>query len=131
MAVRMLDKDTLNILASTPVSGRTLVSTPTIKAWAGKNGYKVTFGRKGRMAREVVDAFNSAHKTKQYLPSQPAQDEQTFTYTGSDGRKRKFKAQTKVMRAWAQAQPDLTVGQRGRFTQDVIDAYGRFLRESE
>lgn len=114
--------------AVTEVAGFRQATAKDVKSWAGENGFTVKEGR-GRMPMEVVHAFNAAKARNkvQYILATDAQPEQEYAYTTAKGRSGKFRAQPKDIRAWA-VDNGHEVGARGRFRQDVLDAYGQALR---
>lgn len=127
----MATKTDTTLLAVTPVAGYRQASADEVKAWAADNGFTVKPGR-GRMPLAVVNAFNEAHgkgrkRKAQYVLGSKVQTEREYVYTTAKGRKGKFSAQPQDIRAWAQEQ-GLTTAVRGKFSQDILDAYGQALR---
>lgn len=45
-------------------TAKTLVSIADVRAWAIARGLAV--GARGRLSQEVIEAFNSAHRVKEY-----------------------------------------------------------------
>lgn len=105
--------------------GYKVAPAEAVKDWGKTNGYKVNEGR-GRMPLSLVEAFNKANKRRRvvYVPGTDTQPEQVYEFTTAAGRKSKFKAQPQDVRAWAKDK-GLTVGERGRFSAAVRDAYGQ------
>lgn len=128
----MATKVDTTLHAVTPVSGYRQATATDVKDWAEKNGFDVKRGR-GRMPLEVVHAFNAAHrrtksrKGTQYVLGSATQAAQTYAYTTAKGRQGKFTAEPRAIRAWA-VENGHEVGARGRFRQEVLDAYGQAQR---
>lgn len=129
----MATKVDTTLHAVTPVAGYRQATATDVKDWAEKNGYTVSRGR-GRMPLEVVNAFNAAHrrtksrKGTQYVLGSATQEARSYTYTTAKGRQGKFTAEPRAIRAWAEENGH-EVGARGRFRQDVLDAYGQAQRK--
>lgn len=111
--------------ALTPIAGYRQVPASDVKAWAADNGFTVHNGR-GAMPREVINAYNAAHvrNRRQYVVASKVQPVQTFNYTTASDRQGKFTAAPAAVRSWAQDN-GLKVGARGRFSAEVLDAYGQ------
>lgn len=127
----MAAKTDTNLLAVTPVAGFRQATAAEVKAWAADNGFTVKPGR-GRMPMEVVHAFNAKHgagrkRKAQYVLGSAVQDERDYGYTTAKGRQGKFSARPADIRAWAQSE-GLTTATRGKFSQEILDAYGQALR---
>lgn len=129
----MATKVDTTLHAVTPVAGYRQATATDVKDWAESNGFTVKRGR-GRMSLEVVHAFNAAHRrTKsrrtgvQYVLNSQSQPTQTYGYTTAKGRQGKFSATPAAIREWARENGH-EVGARGRFRQDVLDAYGQAQR---
>jgi hypothetical protein len=112
----------------TEIAGYKQATAADVKAWAADNGFTVKPGR-GRMAFEVIDAYNAAHKRKrtQYVVGSALDSEVEYGYTTAKGRKGKFRARPSEVRAWAR-ENGFEVGDRGRFRAEILDAFGQALR---
>ena len=122
----MAAASTITVHAVTPLAGYRQATASEVKEFGEKNGFKVNAGR-GRMALDLVHAFNKANKRRkvQYVTGTgQASRTATYEFTTAAGRKSKFKAQPQDVRAWAKDK-GLTVGERGRFSAAVRDAYGQ------
>lgn len=108
--------------------GKRLSTTPALYAWGRENGFTVPEAQ-GRPAKALIDAYNDDTANKRarrvYVSGAAPEPLVTFDYVTASGRQSKFQATNSEVREWAKAQPDLTVGERGRFSQAVRDAYGQ------
>lgn len=127
---KTLDNTDLVLRREVVLAGFTQHTAKDVKSWGADNGFKVNAG-KGRMALALVDAFNEAHgkgkRKGQYVLRSKATAVRDWNYTTAKGRKGKFKATTTDIRAWAREE-GLTEADRGRFSQEIVDAYGQMLR---
>ena len=122
----MAAQSTITVHAVTPLAGYRQATASEVKEFGEKNGFKVNAGR-GRMALDLVHAFNKANKRRkvQYVTGTGQSTRtQEYAFTTAAGRESKFTAVPSEVRAWAKEQ-GLTVGERGRFTQEVRNAYGQ------
>lgn len=114
--------------AAAEAAGKRLATTEALYAWGRENGYNVPEAQ-GRPAKALIDGFNgdtsNRRKRLTYVSGAAPEPLVTFDYVTATGRKSKFQATNSEVREWAKAQPDLTVGERGRFSQAVRDAYGQ------
>lgn len=111
--------------ALTPLAGYRQVPANEVREWAIENGYDVKPGR-GRLPHAVIEDFNKKNKRRrrQFVIGAKVQGEVTYDYTTKAGRAGKFSAQPSAIREWAEDNGH-QVGARGRFRQDVLDAYGQ------
>lgn len=120
----------LSVLRSVAVAGRRQATADEVKAWGRDNGFTVNEGR-GRMSNDLIDAFNEKHgkgkRKAQYVAGSKVQPVQDYTYTTAKGRKGKFQAAPADIRAWA-VEAGLTEAVRGKFSQEILNAYGQALR---
>ena len=129
MAARTLTPADLLVLRNIPVAGRRPATVSEVKDWGRDNGFTVS-DHQGRLANALVDAFNAAgskgraSQKVQFVVGSDVPEAQTFPYTTASGRESTFTAPAKVVRAWAKDQ-GLPVGERGRFTAEVRNAYGQ------
>jgi hypothetical protein len=114
------------LLAAGPVAGYKQSTAADVKAWAAENGLTVHAGR-GRMPLSVVHAYNKANRRnrRQYVLGSGVAATRTFPFTTAAGRESTFQATNKEVRTWAQAQEGLTVGAKGAFSREVLNAYGQ------
>ena len=114
--------------AAAEAAGKRLATTEALYAWGRENGFKVPEAQ-GRPAKALIEAFKSdtANRRKRltYVSGAAPEPLVTFDYVTASGRKSKFQATNSEVREWAREQEGLTVGERGRFSQAVRDAYGQ------
>lgn len=113
------------ILAVTPVKGYRQSTAADVKAWAEANGLQVHAGR-GRMPLAAIHAYNKANKRarRQYVVGSAVPTTLTHPFTTKAGRESTFQATNADVRTWATEQ-GLVVGERGRFSRAVLNAYGQ------
>lgn len=109
-----------------PIAGFRRATADEVKTWGESKGRDDVNRGRGRMSYDLVVAFNRANKRRkvQYLPGQAAAAPSEYDYITATGRKGKFTAAPADVRAWA-ADNGLTVAPKGRFSQEVRDAYGQ------
>lgn len=115
-----------DLAAVTVLAGYRQATATDVKEWGAANGWTINEGR-GRMPLDLVHAFNKASKRRkvQYVTGTgQATRTATYEFTTAKGRTSKFTAVPKEVRQWAKDQ-GLAVGERGRFSQEVRDAYGQ------
>ena len=114
--------------AKAEAEGKRLATVEQMKTWGRENGYKVPEAQ-GRPSKALIEAYNGDTRNKRarrvYVSGAAPAAPTRFTFTTAAGRESTFEAVTEDVREWARGQEGLTVGDRGRLSRAVVDAYGQ------
>lgn len=103
---------------------KTVVNGAVVRAWLSENGQAV--GSRGRFSQGQIDAFEDANPGQKYGVGHVEPRKITGVRINAEsGRKTPVtvKATLPEVRAWAQAQPGIQVGAKGRISDSVLAAF--------
>lgn len=102
---------------------KTVVNGAVVRAWLSANGEAV--GSRGRFSQAQIDAFEAANPRQKYGVGHVEPRAIKGTRISESGRKTPVtvKATLPEVRQWAQAQPGIQVGTKGRISDSVLAAF--------
>lgn len=116
------------LAAAAEAKGKRLATVDQMKGWGRSNGWDVPEAQ-GRPSNALVQAFNDAPENRRrrltYVSGAAPAPKVRYAFTTKAGRESSFEAPTEEVREWAKGQEGLTVGDRGRLSRAVLDAYGQ------